>query len=87
MITDERLEEIFEDGTPSDLMRDSTDNTLEGLNILAKYVPYVCCGADHDILYGPDIEKVVEAGLTEEDAITLSRLNWMIKDEYFACFV
>ena len=84
-MTEERLEEIFEE---TDSKWDG-DNAFQGLQILAKYTDKdVVCGAEHDIIYSVDIDKVID-DLTEEDAIQLAKLNWMIDDEFgcFACFV
>ena len=84
-MTEERLEEIFEE-TDS---KWEGDNAFQGLQILAKYTNEdVICGAEHDIIYSVDIDKVID-DLTEEDAIKLAKLNWIIEDEFgcFACFV
>lgn len=81
----ERLEEIF-DETESNW---EGDNAYQGLQILAKYTTNLIHGAEHDKIYGEDIDLLLEAGLTEEDAIALAKLNWMIDSECdcLACFV
>ena len=84
-MTRERLEEIFEE-TPSYW---DGDNAFQGLQILAKYTDKnIVCGANHDIIYSIDIESALDQ-LTEEDAVKLATLNWMIDDDgdCFACFV
>ena len=83
-MTPERLEEIFEE-TES---KWEGDNAFQGLQILAKYTDKdVVRAAEHDIIYSVDVDDVIDT-LTEEDAIKLAMLNWMIEDgEYFACFV
>jgi len=92
-LTEERLEEIFEN---DDYSLDGGDNAMQGLLIMAKYLdPFekkttLIQGADHDIIYGPEKHELLEAGLTEEDAIKLRNLNWGIDGEMsdgFYCFV
>ena len=64
------------------------DNAYQGLQILSKYTDNLIQGAGHDIIYGPGIEKMIEAGITEDDVRELARLNWMVEDdEYLACFI
>lgn len=64
------------------------DYTILGLLLIQKYLPKSGIeGADHDIIYGADVDALVEAGITEEDAIMLRDLNWMIRDGYMAKFV
>ena len=84
----ERFEEIM-DGD-SKLGDYDDDNAFLGLQIIRKYMSKKGIeGADHDIIYSSDIDKLLEAGLTEEDATELRNLNWMIDDEgdCLACFV
>ena len=65
------------------------DNALQGLKVISEYFPdkTVLQGADHDIIYSVDAVELIEAGLTDEHAWELSRLNWMITDDYLACYV
>ena len=84
-----RFEEIME----SDNTNWDGDNAVQGLIIIAKYLPVknneLLCGAEHDIIYSVDTKKILDAGLTEEDAIELRNLNWMIETDVdsLACFV
>jgi len=83
----EELKTIFEE---SDYVSWKGDSALQGLKIISGYFPNrtVLEGADHDIIYSVDAEDLIEAGLTEEHAIELSKLNWMIYDDYcMACYV
>jgi len=88
-ITRAQLEGIFSDDN-SDW---DGDNAWQGLQILAKYVnpmkTDLIAGADHDVIYSVNVDEVLNAGLTEEDAKALRKLNWMIDEdgECFACFV
>ena len=84
-MTTERLEEIFE---TTDSKWDG-DSAYQGLTVFVKYVNDVLEAAEHDVIYGPDIETALEAGLTEDDAIVLAKLNWMLDNDCgsFACFV
>ena len=63
------------------------DNAYQGLQILAKYTTNLICGASHDTIYGEGIDKLIAAGITEEDVMELSRLNWCSEDDYLKCFV
>ena len=86
-ITREELETIFEE-TESDW---NGDNAFQGLTIISKYIKDkdVLSAAEHDIIYSADLDDLIEAGITQDDAIALSKLNWMIEDEFdcLACFV
>lgn len=79
MLTNEILDGIFEN-TETNYKFDG-DRALQGLNIFSKYVKTVVLGAEHDVLYGPDVDTIIEAGLTEEDAISLALLGWNIDGE------
>ena len=64
------------------------DNAYQGLQILAKYTDNLIAGANHDVIYSEDVDKLIAAGITKEDVKELHRLNWMVEDEdYLACFV
>ena len=65
-------------------------NVFLGLKIITKYCPKDGIeGAAHDVIFSVTISEILEAGITEEDAIELRKLNWMIGeyDEGLACFV
>lgn len=93
--TIEYLQEIFgTDGDSGSVESEWVgDNFYQGLMILAKYhdplKETVIHGADHDIVYGPDVDFMIERGLTKEDAYTLAKLNWIIDEDgnSFNCFV
>lgn len=80
----ERLEQILEE-TKSNW---KGDNAFKGLQILAKYTDEPIGAAEHDIIYSANVDEVLDC-ITEEDAIQLAKLNWMIdsEGECFACFV
>ena len=68
------------------------DNAFKGLQIISKYISPettdLICAAEHDIIYSVGIDKLIEAGITEDDASALRQLNWMVEDDsYLACFV
>ena len=70
------------------LLREPGDNAMKGLLIITKYLPTAGIGAaEHDVIYSVSSDRLVEAGITAEDAVTLRRLNWMIDEESLACFV
>lgn len=85
-MTEERFIEIMKDGDVD--ISGVGDNAFEGLRIMCKYVNNLIQGANHDIIYGPNIEELIEAGITEEDVADIRKLNWMVEDDsYLACFV
>jgi hypothetical protein len=77
------------------MLMDSDPSTFDddcaflGLQIIRKYCPKEgISGADHDIIWSVDIKDLVDAGITDDDAIQLRLMNWMIWDnEYLALFV
>jgi hypothetical protein len=89
MITYERFEEIF-NTTDS---KWTGDNTFAGLLIISKYIDFktktIIEAAEHDIIYSSEINDLIEAGITEEDVISLAKLNWSFNKEYdcLSCFV
>jgi len=62
---------------------------FQGLLLMRKYIPTATIeSAEHDIVYSVGIEKLVEAGITEEDVKALRDMNWHIEGgEYLAHFV
>jgi len=83
---EEKLIEIFEN-TESEF---SGDNIFLGLQIIAKYIDptkkIIVGAAGHDIIYATDVEDIINAGLTIEDAVKLAKLNWMIEEDCLAHF-
>lgn len=68
------------------------DNTVQGLAIIGYYMDprenTLIVGAGHDIIWSVDIEDLIKLGITEEDVVSLRKLNWMVEDDsYLACFV
>ena len=85
-MTREELDKIFD----NEYVSWDGDNALQGLKILEKYAnDDVLCGADHDVIYSIDVDEALENGLTNEDAESLRKMNWMIDEDFdgFACFV
>ena len=86
-MTEERFIEIMESDI-ADIPEEC--NVFLGLKIITKYCPKDGIeGAAHDVIFSVTINKILEAGITEEDVIELRKLNWML-DEYnegLACFV
>lgn len=88
-MTEKRFREIMED-EDSKTVFPKEDNALMGLKIIEKYLPLSGVeGANHDVIYACDVEDIVNAGITEEDTLTLRRINWMIDEDCdcLACFV
>lgn len=87
-MTTETFIEIMNDESIEADINNVDDNAWEGLKILSKYAKNLIQGAGHDVIWGPNIEDLVENGITEDDVRELRKLNWMIEDEsYVACFV
>lgn len=65
-------------------------NVFLGLKIITKYLPKQGIeGASHDVIFSATLHDITEAGITEEDAIALRKLNWMVDETHtgLACFV
>lgn len=88
-MTVERFHQIFEEADS----KWTGDNAFAGLQIIAKYIDPkqndIIKGAEHDVLYSVNVDKIIEAGITEEDAIALAQLNWSIDEGFdgLMCFV
>lgn len=86
-MTEEKLLEILKaDNTGSW----TGDNAFKGLKIIAKYFDdetTILCAGEHDIIYSVSLSDLCKAGITEEDAIELRKLNWMEDYDSLACFV
>lgn len=87
-MTNERFIEILSEDSGSW----RGDNAFKGLQIIAKYISpdekSLIVAAEHDIIYSVDVDKLIEAGISEDDATALRQLNWMVEDDsYLACFV
>jgi len=75
----EEFEAIIQENTPFQKIEDN--KIFLGLVVMRKYLPH--CGIDaagHDIVYSADVEKILEAGITKEDAQELNRLGWFIEN-------
>lgn len=82
----ERFEKIMEGD--SNMNKFDGCRALLGLNLIAKYLPKSGIGcASHDIIYACGVDELLEAGITEEDAIMLRDMNWMIDEDSLAKFV
>jgi len=79
-MTREELEEILNKANAFSDM--SKSYILIGLNIIEKYTPGFNIEPRHDIIYAGDIDSILQAGLTIEDADELRKQNWMFDDEY-----
>ena len=88
-MTVEKFEKIMaDDDIGGKLLSEEGCNVVKGILIIQKYLPKSgICGAGHDIVYSVDIDDIVNAGITEEDAIYLRKLNWNIVEYNLACFV
>ncbi len=90
MMDEQRFLKIMsDDDIGGSLLSQKGCNAIKGLLIIQKYLPLDGVeGANHDIIYSVDIDRLIEAGITEADAIYLRRQNWMVEDDmYLACYV
>lgn len=63
-------------------------NVMHGLRVIEKYLPtYGITGASKDTVYSVDVNQLIDAGITKGDVWELRRANWMVEEEYLACFV
>ena len=81
-MTQEQIKDIF-DEIESNWKR---DNAFQGLQILSRYTDSLIEGANHDIIYGPYVEDMINAGITVDDCEKLAKLNWHIEDDKFLLF-
>lgn len=81
MLNREDFEELFNDES-IETERSSTDD-LDGLNLMAKYFPGkgIIGGADHDMIYGPTVNDLIEADITKDDVIQLVKWNWLLSED------
>lgn len=90
-MTSERFAEIMNSSNIECKLSELNDcNAFIGLQIIRKYLPKKGVeGASHDTIYSVSISQIVDAGITEEDAIRLRELNWMLDENQhgLACFV
>jgi acid stress-induced BolA-like protein IbaG/YrbA len=82
----EEIKKIFDD-VKSDLSNVDGDNAYLGLVILSKYSKNLIQCAEHDKIYSISLEDAIEANITDADIIELAKLNWMIDEDSFSCFV
>jgi len=83
MITQEEIEQIFNNVDS----KWEVDNAFQGLQILSKYTDNLIQGVGYDVIWSVDVDEIIELGITKEDVTKLSLLNWMIEEDYLACFV
>lgn len=77
-----RLHEIFDE---TKIEVPNGDTVFNGLVILSKYSKIVVCAAEHDIIYSCGVD--VAEHMSEEDAMELRRMGWMIEEGCFSHFV
>ena len=93
MISRERLDEILDDDNDSKIvLSDDVDTKYETVKLLRKRIPYDVCGriiggADHDIVYLPDVDEVLEY-LSEDEVEMLNAYGVFVHDgDCLAMFV
>jgi DNA-binding ferritin-like protein (Dps family) len=82
-----KFEEIMDRGDA--FPENYIDNAFEGLQLIQKYLPKatLITGAGHNIIYSVTMDELLKTEITEEDVFKLQNMNWMIKNDYLACFV
>ena len=86
-MTEEKFIEILEDDINTKY-NSNIYGVFEGLKIMSKYTAHLIDVADNDIIYGSDIDKLIDNGITEEECIKLNKFGWyIIDDEYLGHFV
>lgn len=87
-MTEERFLEIL--NTVETYNKREKNKALRGLNIIAKYFSAdekILTAAEHDQIFSVGISEIIKAGITEEDAKELRRLNWMEDYDSLSCYV
>jgi len=79
---------IFEESDGGLLHKLNDCNVFVGLQVIREYIPNAGIeGANHDIIYSVDIDKLIKAGIHRKDAEYLGKINWMIEEDSMACYV
>lgn len=91
-MNEEEFRQIMKDDEKggSALHKLDDDNAILGLMVIRKYLPKKGIeGAGHEVIYSVDVDEILEAGITKEDAEYLRDINWMIDSDCdcLACFV
>jgi ADP-glucose pyrophosphorylase len=84
----ERFLEILNDSGNDGIIHG--DKIFIGLKIISKYITNYALiqGAEHDIIYSIDVDELLDTDITEEDVVTLRKLNWFVEDNtYLAHFI
>lgn len=90
MMEREKFIEIFK--STESIFNWKGDNAFQGLQIIAKYIDpnehVIIQGAGHDEIWSVDVEELCKTNITEDDVLTLKKLNWSIEDGcYLKCYV
>ena len=85
----EEIKKIFKDvkSVKSDLSNVDGDIAYLGLVILSKYSKNLIRCAEHDKIYSLGLNEAIDASITDDDITELAKMNWMIDEDSFACFV
>ena len=88
-ISKARLVEIMsDDDIGGSKLHEDGDNALKGLLIIDKYMPGVgITWADRGVIYSADVDDLINAGISEDDAVELRSQNWMIEHGKMSVFV
>jgi len=58
-----------------------------GIEIMRKYIKSAgFMAAEHDIIYSCGIEELIDAGITDQDVMSLRCLGWFMDEECLAHF-
>ncbi len=79
-MTREELDKIMDGDSDFGAYKDKS-RVILGLRLITKYIPDPDISPAHDIIYVCDADELLTAGLTEEDAAELCKMNWMIDSE------
>jgi len=87
-MTLEELEKIMEAEDGGSKICEEGCSTMKGLLLIRKYLPNSGIeGAGHDQIWSVEAEELIDAGLTEGDALELRAQNWMLDCGALSCFV
>lgn len=87
LLTEERFEEIMNEERPRISWQEREklpriDETWEGMLIMKKYIGTkdVIGAAEHDEIFGPNIDDLIKGGITEEDVRKLHEYGWSMDE-------
>lgn len=80
-MTRERFDDIMDQDIPWG-NRIEGNTIFKGLAIVNEYVENYDIEGGHEIIYGIEIDELIEAGVTEDHVLELNKMGWFIDEDY-----